>query len=68
MISESDVLFGEIMECLFNGVEPTFTTTELVEFKSAIDNLRKQFTVIEPNEYLLDRAAEEAEWDDEDDV
>ena len=65
MVDKAESLYGDIMESLLAGIEPNFTTSELVEFKSAIDKLRGQFTGIEPNQYLLDRVFEEAEWDDE---
>lgn len=68
MIAKADYFYGDIMECLLNGVQPVFTTSELIEFSNAVDELRKQFTEIEPSEYLLEAAAEEAEQDDEDDV
>lgn len=65
MIERADGIYEEIMECLYNGAEPNFTTSELVDFKTAIEGLRKQFTGIAASEYLFERAREEATWDDE---
>lgn len=65
MIEKADYLFGDIMESLYSGCAPCLTTDELVEFKSAIDNLRKHFTQQEINEYLLHQAEIESNWDDE---
>lgn len=65
MIENADCLFGDIMESIYSGCAPCLTTDELVNLKSAIDNLRKHFTKQEINEYLLEQAEREAEWDDE---
>lgn len=65
MIERADYLYCDIMESLYSGSRPNLTTDELVDFHDAITALRKQFAKQEINEYLRERAKEEATWGDE---
>jgi hypothetical protein len=65
MIREADSFYFDIMESLYSGCRPCLTTDMLVDLHEAIEKLRKQFTKEQVNEYLLERAEEEATWGDD---
>lgn len=53
-LNKGDALFENMMETLYWGATPSFTTDEIAEFRDALIKLRKQFTRQEMPFYAKD--------------
>lgn len=60
MLFEGDNLWNDIMESLYHGMQPNFTTDQLSDFRQALEAFRQAFTEQEIHQYLVEQARKEA--------